>query len=192
MAAIPAEFSLQGELIKIFLFFIPSLTLIWFLIFKAQKTKIRIIRPGKKDLVSGLIALPCLLITGFAIVFISSHISGTDAQTVLHSPSTIPGWIVLCFSCVFSAYLEESFFRYYLLSRRKELNLSSTAALAFSVILFSICHIYAGPWAFLNAAISGTFLGLIFLRYNSIHGIGIAHALYNISAFAMNTIFNQY
>jgi len=52
--------------------------------------------------------------------------------------------------------------------------------LVFSVILFAVCHIYEGPWGFLNAVISGAIFGFVFLRYNSLHGIAVAHALYNI------------
>jgi len=188
-----AELYLPAELAKIFLFYMPSIALIWYLLFKVHKTEIHAIKPGKKDLISGLITLPFLLITGYAIMLISLYGGRTAAQITPHyySPSTVQGWIVLCLSCIFLAYLEESYFRYYLLSIRKELNLNTASALALSVGLFSICHIYAGPWSILNAAISGTFLGLIFLRYNSLHGITIAHALYNISAFAMNAIFNK-
>jgi len=53
------------------------------------------------------------------------------------------------------------------------------------VVLFAVCHIYEGPWGFLNAVISGAILGFVFLRYNSLHGIAAAHALYNISLFVI-------
>jgi membrane protease YdiL (CAAX protease family) len=112
--------------------------------------------------------------------------SGPSAQVLLHSPSTPAGWIVLGFSLIIAAYTEESFFRFYLLSRKDEFKMSAAQALMFSVLLFSICHIYEGPWGFLNAALSGTFLCFIFLRYKSIHGISIAHGLYNIVIFAIN------
>ena len=185
-----AEFSAIGGLVNIFMYFIPALALIWYLIFKSQKPDIRIFKPGKKDLAALVITLPCILITGFAVTFLSSYLSGAGAQTTLHSPATVPGWIVLCIICFFSAYLEESFFRYYLLSKRKEMRLNSASALTLSVTLFAVCHLYGGLWSFINAAISGTFLGLIFLRYNSIHGLAIAHALYNISAFVYNALIN--
>jgi len=188
--AVFAGFSAAAEFVKIILYYIPSLALIWYLIFKAQKTEIQAIKPGKKDLVSGLIALPCLLITGSAVTLTASHISGTAVRLTFYSPSTAPEWIILCFVCIFSACLEESYFRFYLLSRREEMNLNPAPALALSVVLFSVCHIYAGFWSFLNAAISGAFLGLIFLRYKSIHGIAAAHALYNISAFVINALMN--
>jgi len=99
-------------------------------------------------------------------------------------------WVILFIICFLSAYLEESYFRFYILTKRKKLNLSDTSALALSVILFSICHIYMGPWGFLNAVISGTFLGFMFLRFNSLHGIAIAHGLYNIAVYVIYAIMN--
>jgi len=91
-------------------------------------------------------------------------------------------------SCLFAAYLEESYFRFYLLSKRHEMNMSDTSALLFSTALFSVCHIYEGPWGFTNAVLAGAFLGFIFLRYNSLHGIAIAHGMYNISVFVINAL----
>ena len=182
------EFSVTAELTKIFLYYLPSLALIWYLLFKVHKTKISAIKPGKKDLVLGLIILPCLLLIGFTVTLVSITTSGTTTQIALYSPSTVPGWIILCLTCICAAYLEESFFRFYLLSKREELNLNGASALILSVILFCSIHIYGGLWSILNAAICGTFLGLIFLRYKIFHGIAIAHALYNISAFAINAL----
>ena len=183
-----ADFSVTAEIMRILLYSIPSLALIWYLIFKAGRLENSIIRPGKKDLLSGLITLPCLFIIGFAVIFVSSHIGGSSAQAPLHNPSTGMGWIVLCISNICAAYLEESYFRYYLLTRRDEFKLNAASALMLSTALFSICHIYEGPWGFLNAALSGTFLGFIFLRYNSLHGIAIAHGLYNVLVYVLNSV----
>jgi len=182
-----AGFSTAAELIRIFIYTVPSIALIWYLLLKVRRLREWDIMPGKKDLISGLITLPCLLITGFAIASISS-IGGTAAQVSLQSPSTAPQWIVLCISCVSAAYLEESFFRFYLLSRREELKLNAASALVVSVALFSICHIYEGPWGFLNSVLSGTLLAFIFLRYKSLHGIAVAHGLYNIAVYALNAM----
>jgi len=181
-------FSATVELARIFLYSIPSLALIWYLLLKVKKAENWDILPGKKDLVSGLVALPCLFITGSVIAFISSYIGGASAQVLLHSPSTLMEWVILCFSCIFAAYLEESFFRFYILARRDELKLNAPSAMVVSVALFSICHIYEGPWGFLNAALSGTFLCFLFLRYKSLHGIAGGHALYNISVYVINAI----
>jgi len=184
-----ADFSITAQIAGILLHIIPSLALIWYLVLKARRIEDWIIRPGRKDLVSVLVTLPCLLLIGAATYFVSLFIGGAQAQISPNSsPSGVPGWIVLCVWCICAAYLEESYFRYYLLTRNDELNLDSSSALVLSTALFAICHIYEGPWGFLNAALSGAFLCFIFLRLNSLHGTAIAHGLYNILAYAVNMI----
>jgi uncharacterized protein len=183
-------FSVTAALSGIFLRSVPSLILIWFLLLRKKKLKDWGIKPGLKDLVSGIITLPCLLIIGFTVTFISSKIGETSLQIRLTSPSTKFEWVILGFSCLFAAYLEESFFRFYLLTRRNEFKLTAVYALVFSVALFSICHIYEGPWGFLNAVLSSILLCFMFLRYKSIHGISIAHAMYNIAIYVINSKLN--
>jgi membrane protease YdiL (CAAX protease family) len=183
-----AGFSMAAELIRIFLYSIPSLALIWYLLLKVKRLREWKIRPGINDLISGLITLPCLLITGFAIGFISSHLGGESAQVAVYAPVSRIGWVVLTFSCLFAAYLEETFFRFYLLSRRDELKLDATPAMLLSVVLFSLCHIYEGPWGFLNAVLSAVIICYIYLRYQALHGVAIAHGLYNIIVFVLNAL----
>ena len=183
-------FSVSAALNGIFLRSIPSLALIWFLLLKKKKLKDWGVLPGLKDLISGIITLPCLLIIGFMVTYTSSRIGETSLQITLVSPSTGYEWTILSLSCLFAAYLEESFFRFYLLSRRNEFNMSAACSFALSVTLFSICHIYEGPWGFLNAVLSSTLLCFMFLRYKSIHGISIAHAMYNIAVYVINTMIN--
>jgi len=183
-----ADSSVTTELLNIFAYFLPALILIWRLIFKTKTIEIWAVKPGKKDLLAFIIAFPCLLITGFFATIIGSYISGPAENITLNLPSTTTEWILLSVTCLLSAYLEESYFRFYLLSKREEFNLNTPSALALSVILFSICHIYEGPWGFLNAVISGAVLGFVFLRYNSFHGIAIAHTMYNISVYAISNI----
>ncbi|MCL2443171.1 MAG: CPBP family intramembrane metalloprotease [Treponema sp.] len=185
-----ADFSAAAGIIKILLYIVPSLALILYLALKTQKPENGILKPGKKDLLSGLITFPCLVITGFIMAFLPSFFNKTAIQITLVVPSSVMGWVILCLVSVLSAYLEESYFRFYILSKRKEFNLSKTSALTLSVLLFSICHIYMGPWGFFNAVISGTFLGFMFLRYNSLHGIAIAHGLYNIAVYVIYALVN--
>jgi membrane protease YdiL (CAAX protease family) len=180
-------FSATAELTRLFIHAIPSLVLIWYLLLRVKKLKDWDIIPGRKDLVSGMIAFPCLLAIGLVIAFASTFMSGTSEQSALLVPNTVFEWIVLCTYCITAAYLEESFFRFYLLSRRKELRMKASWALVFSVALFSICHIYEGPWGFLNAVLAGTVLAFLFLRYKSLHGIAIAHGLYNIAVYVINS-----
>ena len=183
-----ADFSIKAQITGILLYSIPSLALIWYLILKARRIEDWIIRPGRKDIVSFLVTLPCLLLIGGATSFVSSYIGGSQAQVSLNSPSNVPGWIILCVSCICAAYLEESYFRYYLLTRNDELNLSVSSAFVFSTALFSVCHIYEGPWGFLNSVLSGAFLCFVFLRYNSLHGTAAAHGMYNIIVYVVYTV----
>jgi membrane protease YdiL (CAAX protease family) len=184
-------FSALRELSGTLLYCLPAIALIWYLLLKAKPASEWKIKPGIKDLVSGAIALPCLLLTGIVTGFVSSSVGAGAGEVLLHSPTTVIGWIILCVSRISAAYLEESYFRFYLLARRDELKLSAAHALAVSVSLFSICHIYEGPWGFLNAVISGTILAFIFLRYSSLHGIAIAHGLYNIGVYVINSLLSQ-
>ncbi|MDR0442890.1 MAG: CPBP family intramembrane metalloprotease [Treponema sp.] len=179
-----ADFSVSLHLARILMYCIPSLALIWYLVIKAKPVKYLGIVPGKADLLSFALSLPGLLLIGFFINFASIYLTGETAQP-LSIPSTTAEWVILCASCIFAACLEESFFRYYILSRRKELRLGAGAALFFSVALFSVCHIYQGPWGFLNAVLSGTFLAFLFLRYKALYGIALAHGVYNIAAYAV-------
>jgi len=188
--AVVTDFSVTAELVNIFAYLIPSLALIWYLIYKARKIELWAVKPGKKDIISFFITLPCLLITGLAVTFTGVYVGGYSSQITIKSPSTAIGWVILFITCFAAAYLEESYFRYYLLTKREELNLNARSALTLSVVMFSVCHIYEGPWGFMNALISGTILGFIFLRYTSLHGIAIAHALYNISIYVMNALVN--
>ena len=189
----PAEqvfsFSITGEIARIILYNIPSLALIWYLMLKVKDLKSwGLALPGKKDLIPAIICLPTLLIIGFTVVFIGSYLSGEASELIIIPPASSPGWVIICISCITTGYLEESYFRFYLLSRREELGLNSTTALLLSTAAFSFCHIYEGPWGFLNAVLAGIVLSFLFLRYNSLHGIALAHGLYNIIAYIVSAV----
>ncbi|MDR2542307.1 MAG: CPBP family intramembrane metalloprotease [Treponema sp.] len=180
-------FSISSQILEILLFFIPSIAVIWYILARNWKTERRVIKPGKKDLIVCLISFPILLIIG-AIMGIISTFTVPAAQTMPFSPSDISGWIFLSFSCICLAYLEESFFRFFLLSKRNEMGMNAAAALLVSTALFSLCHIYLGPFGFLNSVIAGLILGFIFLKSGSLHGIAITHGLYNITAYVINAL----
>ena len=181
----PELFSLQAELARILLYNIPSLALIWYLLLKVKSLKEwGIAPPGKKDLLPGLCALPALILIGFIIAFIAPRVSESGASPQVF-PDTVPGWIILVISCLSTGYLEESFFRFYLLSKREEMGIGLWSAALLSVAGFSLCHIYEGPWGFLNAVLSGTVLAFVFLRRRSLHGVALAHGLYNVFVYAM-------
>jgi membrane protease YdiL (CAAX protease family) len=182
----PVEFSAIAETVRIFLYNIPSLALVWYLLLKAKSLKEwGISLPGKKDFIPAVIVFPALVLIGLTISVASHRFDEIPSGFRLLPPQDFISWIILIISCISAAYLEESFFRFYLLSKRKEMGLGPHRAVLVSVLLFSLCHIYEGPWGFLNAALSGVILAFIFLRFRSLHGIACAHALYNVVVYAL-------
>ena len=184
--AIAPEFSWTAEAGRILMYTLPALTLVWYLLLKAKSLReMEITFPRKKDFVVAFLAFAALTLIGVTISLVSAQFGEAVVLRQYLSPQTAAGWAVLVFSCVSSAYLEESFFRFYLLSKRKEMGLGPLGAVLGSAMLFSICHIYEGPWGFLNAALSGVVLAFAFLRFRSLHGIAAAHALYNVLAYVL-------
>jgi membrane protease YdiL (CAAX protease family) len=117
-----------------------------------------------------------------------SLFSGPSSPPRIEPPASVPGWIVMLLSCIGTGYLEESYFRFYFLKKMAK-TISGKAGLiiriAFSVTLFSICHIYEGAWGITNAVLAGTVLSVLFERYESLHGIAWAHGAYNAFVYFM-------
>ncbi|MDR1929885.1 MAG: CPBP family intramembrane metalloprotease [Treponema sp.] len=90
-----------------------------------------------------------------------------------------------------AGYLEESYFRWYLPARFRESGLSVPGSFLISTVLFSLCHVYEGPWGAANAALAGALLSLVFVRSRSIHGIALGHGLYNVFVFIVSALFNR-
>jgi len=177
--------SIGTELYRIFMYNLPSLALLWYLIYRGPRFRLRSVKPHKDDLVAAAICLPALMLTGLSVALISPQFSGIPQGAAVIPPSGLLTWLVLIFSCITTGYLEESYFRYYLLTRHEDLGIGPFRAVLVSTLLFAICHIYEGPWGFLNAVLSGFLLGFIFLRYKSLHGIAVAHGMYNVFVYAM-------
>jgi membrane protease YdiL (CAAX protease family) len=184
-----AAFSVSRELVRILVYNIPSLALIWYLLLKERSLKgWEVSPPRRKDLLPGLLALSALILTGFIIAGIAPFFSDIPRPPVIIPPSGVPAWIILGCSCVSTGYLEESFFRFYILSKRRELRLNNAQAALVSALSFSLCHLYEGPWGFLNATLSGIMLSFVFIRYRSLHGVALAHGLYNIFAYILGAL----
>jgi membrane protease YdiL (CAAX protease family) len=179
-------FSANRELTRVFFYNIPAFALIWYLLL--QKKKLRewgLGFPGKGDLFSLLFAFPGLLLIGLTISLISPLFTGAPSGPGIGSPENFAGWVVLLLSCLSTGYLEESFFRFYLLTIPGELGIKSGKLVFVSTLLFACCHAYEGPWGVLNAVLAGTFLALLFLHHRSLHGIALAHGFYNAFVYAL-------
>ena len=183
------HFSVTAEIARIFMYNIPSIALVWYLMLKVKSLKEwGISFPWKKDIKPAVLALPALILIGMTVSLVSQHFQDMPSGIRFLSPQTTFEWIILVFSCFTTAYLEESFFRFYLLSKQEEMGIGPHRAILISSLLFSSCHIYEGPWGFLNAALSGIVLAVIFLKFHSLHGISVAHALYNIVVYMLGSI----
>jgi len=191
----PLEFSANAEIARIVLYTGPALALVWYLMLKVKSLKEwGVTLPGKGDIIPAAISFPAIVLVGFGITVAARHLGGLPEIPRILPPTTVVPWVILVVSVFGAAYLEESFFRFYLLAKRDGANgttgygpmeLGPHRAVLVSTVLFAFCHTYAGLWGFLNAAISGAVLAYVFLRYRSLHGITFAHGLYNIIVFAI-------
>ena len=185
----PVEFSPFAETMRVLTYTIPSLVLVWYLLLKVKSFRQwGVSFPRKKDIIPALISFPALVLIGLTISFVSHKFGNFPASPLFLPPADIISWVIMAFSCICSAYLEESFFRFYLISKRETMKLGPHRVVLISTLMFSCCHLYEGPWGFLNAALSGILLAFVFLRYRSIHGIAFAHAMYNILVYGLQTV----
>ena len=183
------HFETARELGRILSYTLPSLALLWYIMsdkkgFSALKQE----KLKKQDFFSFAVGLPGLIIIGLSISVLVTFISLRQGMTPpprVEAPLTVWGWSVMVFSCLGTGYLEESYFRYYLLTMLENQLPGEAASIFFSTVLFSLCHIYEGPWGVLNAAFAGLFLSAIFIRYRALHGIAWAHGAYNIFVYVM-------
>ncbi|MDR0377750.1 MAG: CPBP family intramembrane metalloprotease [Spirochaetaceae bacterium] len=176
----PLGFDVSQALSRLFGYTIPAIALIvCLLVLRGGKTRLPG-PPGSRDIRSAALALPGLFGAGLFISFISLTLFPGAAAVMVEAPQGLPAVIVMFFSCLGAGYLEEFYFRYYLSLRFKEAGLSIVPAIGLSALLFSICHLYEGPWGALNAFLAGVLLSLVYKKYRGLHGIAWAHSLYNV------------
>ena len=136
-------------------------------------------RPGKRDGLVALAALGALVLIAAGTGFLASLLPGGEAAAGIEAPRTVPGWAVVIVSCLVTGYLEEGFFRAYIITRLDDIGVGGLRAVVVSVVLFSLCHLYEGPWGVVNAALAGSALSVAFIRGKSLHGPAWAHGAYN-------------
>ena len=182
-------FALLRELGRTLTYTIPSLTLLWYLITdKKGFGSLREIKPEKHDILTFALGFPGLIIISLFIsllAYLFSQKLGINPPPKIEGPETAAGYAILVFSCLGTGYLEESYFRYYLLARLESAIPLTALRIALSTLLFSLCHIYEGPWGILNAIMAGVLLSIFFIKWRSIHGIAWAHGAYNLFVYIM-------
>ena len=191
----PWEFSATAEAARMVLYTGPSLALVWYLMLKVKSLREwGVGRPGIRDAIPALVGLLAISAIGLgmaaAAAAAAGHFGALPGVPRILPPAGIVPWAILVASVFAGAYLEESFFRFYMLSKRTETGygpsgLGPHRAVLVSTVMFAFCHVHLGVWGFANAAISGTVLAYLFLRTRSLHGVSIAHAIYNVLVFAL-------
>lgn len=159
----------------------PALLLVLFFLIRGSRPGLRgISRPCIKDGIAAAAAFAGLIIAASLSGWLGDLFPGCDAGSALEAPRTVPAWLAVILACALTGYLEESFFRAYMLTRLSDAGLGGARAVFMSVTLFSICHLYEGPWGVVNAALAGSVLSAAYLYRRSLHGPAWAHAVYNL------------
>jgi membrane protease YdiL (CAAX protease family) len=176
-------FSSRREITRIVGYDFPALLLLWYLAFmRGRKLFPLKIRAG--DVQSLAIALPGLLGIGLAVSVLAPLVYPSAEGFSVEAPRGVIPCLVMLLSCLSTGYLEETYFRHYLLSRFEETGANTILGIAISVALFSLSHFYEGFWGMINAVLAGLLLSLIYRRYGVLHGIAWAHGLYNAFIYA--------
>jgi membrane protease YdiL (CAAX protease family) len=170
----------KGELLSLLFFKLPLIVAI--LSIKIPGAERRGLQPTCKNLfLSAAAALAGLFLAAFLIMFVSNIILGTENTTRINIGNYPLIHIIIIVSSVSTAYLEELFFRFFLLKTFS--NMPPPAAVTLSSVMFAACHIAQGVQGITNAFAAGIILCVIFLRLKSFYGIVIAHALFDIIVF---------
>jgi len=172
---------------------VTALALLWYLILKKKSLSLfpGELRPNPKDAFSFLWAFPGLILIAVSISLMSTRISSFSMPPRVLAPVNAPGWIIMALSCIGTGYLEETYFRFYLMKKLEEWAPPRLLRITISVLLFTLCHVYGGIWGILNAALAGLLLSVLFERYRSLHGLAMAHALYNALVYTMGIFYTR-
>ena len=187
LAATPESFafSINQELTRIFIYDVPALALIWYLLLKTGSGQaVRTSVGRRRAFFTFLFTLSGLLLVSAGVVILSLGVTMTSAPAALEVPDTLSGWLVVLVSCLSTGYVEESYFRYYLLKRLEGLNVYWLGL--FSSTLFAFCHVYEGSLGVLNAFLAGCLLFLVLVKRNSLHAIAAAHGVYNFLVYVLS------
>jgi membrane protease YdiL (CAAX protease family) len=176
------QFSVIPLLNHVFVYAVPALALIWYLLLRGGE---KWPRPGIQDLKCAVFALLALGFIGFACAF-AAHIRLLPEAPKVERPAGFAAILAALLTCVVSAYLEESYFRYYLFLHFTRGGLTVRQGALISSLLFAFCHGYEGLSGFLNALAAGFALWFLFSRFRSLHGLAWAHGAYNICALLLS------
>ncbi|MDR2808494.1 MAG: CPBP family intramembrane metalloprotease [Spirochaetaceae bacterium] len=165
------SFSIHSLANRIILFYLPALFVLWFLLFRLHSLKKEEIYPCRHDIGAFTAAFILLLCIRY---FVNFFFPVDDSARIRFSGNLVQ-YCSMVFLFLCSGYLEEGYFRFYLLRKNQK-----PSMIIFSTALFALCHRYQGIAGMFNTACAGLLLSTVFIKSRSLHGIAIAHGLYNI------------
>jgi len=173
----------EGEILYSLSWRLPALILVLLLLEKSREEGAALY-PGpafrpKRDLPVLVFVFPALCLLGFLVSF--AAVRTGFPPPLLIPPSGVLAWTGVVLACLTTGYLEEAYFRVYLPVQCAGFGLFT--GFWFPILLFSLCHVYEGPWGFANAFLAAMFLSVVYRKRLSFHGIALAHGLYNIFAY---------
>ena len=143
-----------------------------------------------------LLVWTTLLMISLLVAFIVARIGITDTTsseevgTILHilnNQYSSLVWIpILVVTLLTVGYVEELFFRTYLIFRFRQLGLDRLKTVVLSALLFSVGHGYQGAVALFFAFVAGLILGALWYRHPHLHAFAVGHTLYNVTALVIS------
>lgn len=133
------------------------------------------------------ISLPALLATPL-LSYLLMYVFRASPNVVINlSPVIKPELSILIISFLFSAFLEELFFRGWLNFHLKSLTGEKSHLILINALLFAFFHMGRGPWAMITAFFSGIILIVLFIKKENLFLNSISHGLYNIIIYLLLT-----
>lgn len=162
------------------------------LLFISQK-KSTVVSHKRKDKLSLMVdtgdatlAFGELCVTAAILEYIS-YKTGYTSPYQLKSPEYFSEYLFCIMNFAFTAFYEETVYRFYLpsaftelFSKIKDYKYTDSISECFTVILFALAHSYLGIPAVINAAAGCVILRSCYLKTNSIYTNTSAHFLYNL------------
>jgi len=142
-----------------------------------------VFRPAREFLALGL-CFPALFLTGYLVSLLAAFTGFAPFPVPL--PGGALAWAAVILASLCTGYLEEACFRVYLPAQCRKFG--RDIGFWFPILLFSLFHVYEGLWGFINAFLAGFILSLAYRKTLSLHGIALAHGLYDITVYLMAAI----
>jgi len=178
-------FVTERELSRIFFYDAPIVALLILILWRENKDWLALkFTVNRQSIYWSFINFILILACALSLSLIAQYLPPLYKPPLIQAPQTTGAWFVMIAGSFATAYLEEFFFRLYLLHRFDMAGMPVMAGNLLSILLFSLCHLYEGPLGTLNAVLASLCFTLIYRKSNNIHSTAWAHGLYNVLAFA--------